>query len=56
MNLTNQIPQNDPVDVAFDSTGVPGQSESCGDCGNVSLETAGVATFQPKRIPRFTRE
>lgn len=31
MNLTNQIPQNDAGDVAFDGPGAPGQGESGSD-------------------------
>jgi len=29
--LTNLIPQNDPVDVAFDGTGVPPRAQPGGD-------------------------
>jgi len=31
MNLTNQIPQNQPIHVAFDHAAVPGQGQAGGD-------------------------
>ena len=41
MNLTNQIPQNDPVDVPFDGAGVPGQGEPGGNGVLVSAQSDG---------------
>ncbi|MFF9512462.1 hypothetical protein ACF1BU_38395, partial [Streptomyces sp. NPDC014724] len=41
MMLTNQIPQNDPVDVAFDDARVPGQGETGDDGITVTFDACG---------------
>jgi hypothetical protein len=39
--LTDQIPQNEPVDVAFDGAGAVGQGEPGGDGGEVLADPGG---------------
>ncbi|MFD9691831.1 hypothetical protein ACFWXO_39420 [Kitasatospora sp. NPDC059088] len=38
MMLTNLIPQNDPVDAAFDSARTPEQGQASGDGGEVPFK------------------
>ncbi len=49
MNLTNQIPQNDAVDGAFDRAGALGQSQSVEDSGVVAADAADE-TVQVRQI------